>query len=270
MSDVQRYYEACVQYEWDRLVRRRTELAVTLRAFEEYLPPSPARIVDIGGGPGRYSIELAKQGYEVTLVDLSRDSLAFARERAQEAGVTLAGFIHANALDLSALPAGYFDAALLMGSLYHLLTEPDRATAVTETLRLMKPGAPFFAAFCARYAQFIYAARKDPAIIMDKDAVESLLATGIRNIDVDNGEWAPAYFIHPDEVRPFLEPLGLETTTLISCEGLVTAIEDLPGPYNEITGEVWQAWVDLNYRLGKDPCTHGLAAHLLYVGRKQE
>ncbi|MHB8947197.1 MAG: hypothetical protein ACYC6I_11760, partial [Bacillota bacterium] len=48
-------------------------------------------------------------------------------------------------------------------------------------------------------------------------------------------------------------------------EGLISMIED---KINETTGEVWEAWVDLNYRLGKDPSVHGAAEHLLAVVRK--
>lgn len=44
------YYEADVQHEWDRLAHRRTEFAITMKAFEEYLPPSPTRVLDVGGG----------------------------------------------------------------------------------------------------------------------------------------------------------------------------------------------------------------------------
>lgn len=37
---------------------------------------------------------------------------------------------------------------------------------------------------------------------------------------------------------------------------------------NELTGETFDAWVELNYKLGKDPSVHGAAEHILYVGRK--
>jgi hypothetical protein len=37
---------------------------------------------------------------------------------------------------------------------------------------------------------------------------------------------------------------------------------------NELTGEAFEAWVELNYKLGRDPTVHGAAEHLLYVGRK--
>lgn len=86
---VQRLYDAAPANEWIRMDRHRTEFAVTQRALQEYLPPSPARILDCGGGPGRYAVELARQGYQVVLFDLSAGNLALAQEKATEAGVAL-------------------------------------------------------------------------------------------------------------------------------------------------------------------------------------
>lgn len=47
------------------------------------------RILDVGCGTGRHSIELTKRGYTVTGVDLSGNQIKRAREKAQEAGVTI-------------------------------------------------------------------------------------------------------------------------------------------------------------------------------------
>jgi len=47
------------------------------------------KIIDIGCGTGRHAIELTKRGYSVTGVDLSEDQIKRAKEKAQEAGVTI-------------------------------------------------------------------------------------------------------------------------------------------------------------------------------------
>ena len=47
------------------------------------------RILDVGCGTGRHSIELAKRGYDVTGIDLSEDQLKRAKEKAREAGVMI-------------------------------------------------------------------------------------------------------------------------------------------------------------------------------------
>ena len=142
MSQVEQYYDENALDEWQRLERHRTEFGVTMLALEEFLPPPPARIADIGGGPGRYAISLAKKGYTVTLVDLAQENLSLAQDKAREAGITLEAVVHANALDLSQLAVGVYDAVLLMGPLYHLLTEEERKQAIRQALRILQPGGP--------------------------------------------------------------------------------------------------------------------------------
>jgi 2-polyprenyl-3-methyl-5-hydroxy-6-metoxy-1,4-benzoquinol methylase len=45
------------------------ELARTQELLQRFLPPHPADILDVGGGPGAYAGWLARLGYRVHLVD---------------------------------------------------------------------------------------------------------------------------------------------------------------------------------------------------------
>jgi 2-polyprenyl-3-methyl-5-hydroxy-6-metoxy-1,4-benzoquinol methylase len=88
---VAQYYDQQAQREWERMERHRTEFAVTLRILKKHLPPctpgiSPLRVLDCGGGPGRYAIELARQGYQVTLFDLSEGNLRLAKTKRRGGG----------------------------------------------------------------------------------------------------------------------------------------------------------------------------------------
>jgi len=266
MSRIERFYDNDAQYEWDRLERHRTEFAVTMRALGDYLPRPPAKILDVGAGPGRYAIALTQQGYEVTLCDISRKCLEFAEGKAREAGVDLSGCVHANATDLSEFPREGYDAVLLMGPLYHLLDAGEREKAVREARGVLKPGAPVFAAFITRYAPILYAAAYEPEMIKDENRLEEMLATGLLKAEVEGRGFTDAYLAHPSEVKPFMEAGGFETLDVIACEGIVGTCED---KINVLTGEQWEGWVELNYRLGKDPTVWGAAYHLLYVGRKR-
>jgi 2-polyprenyl-3-methyl-5-hydroxy-6-metoxy-1,4-benzoquinol methylase len=84
------FYDEFAPKEWERLQRHRTEFAVSLRAINEFLPRPLRSILDVGGGPGRYAIELTRQGYSVTLLDISQGNLRLARQKADEAQVSLA------------------------------------------------------------------------------------------------------------------------------------------------------------------------------------
>lgn len=257
------FYDGYAPQEWQRLEKHRTEFAVSLRAINEFLPSPPCAVLDVGGGPGRYAIELSRQGYRVTLLDISRENLRLALQKASEAQVSLAGTIHANALDLSKLDSAGYDAVLLMGPLYHLLSHGERAQAIREAMRVLRPGGRLFAAFITRFAPFRYQAIGEPAwLVENPEYALQLLETGIH--DQPTG-FAKAYYAQPDEVMPFMEGCGLRTLNLVGCEGVVAEHEE---KVNALTGKAWEAWVDLNYKLGQDPTLYGASDHLLYIGEK--
>jgi 2-polyprenyl-3-methyl-5-hydroxy-6-metoxy-1,4-benzoquinol methylase len=70
---VRGYCTGTVRQEWRRLdadAYQRLEFETTLLFLEEHLPQK-GLILDAGGGPGRYTIQLARRGYEVVLLDLT-------------------------------------------------------------------------------------------------------------------------------------------------------------------------------------------------------
>jgi S-adenosylmethionine-dependent methyltransferase len=56
-------------------LRGRVRTHVIDRQLRWHLPPAPARLVDVGGGAGNQSIPLARDGYEITIVDPSSSML---------------------------------------------------------------------------------------------------------------------------------------------------------------------------------------------------
>lgn len=262
MPESEHFYDQYAQREWERLERHKTEFAVTMRALQEHLPPPPARIVDIGGGPGRYAIALAKLGYQVTLVDLSGKSLALAAEKAAAAQVNIEQLIHANALDLGMIPTNTYQAAIILGPLYHLLEHKERVQAIQEARRVVEPGGIVGAAFITRFAPFRQAAVDEQEWLFDEhDYAIELLASGVHT---QTTMFANAYFINPEDVLPLMETVGLQTKLLIGVEGIVAGHED---GVNALQGSTWDAWVDLNYQLGRDASLYGASDHLLYIGQ---
>ena len=86
---VSQYYFDSVRKEWRRLVAdpyHQLEFDTTFRFLEKYLPDQ-GHILDAGGGPGRYTIELAGRGYQLTLLDFTPVILEFARRCIKRAGV---------------------------------------------------------------------------------------------------------------------------------------------------------------------------------------
>lgn len=263
---VERLYDRQPQQEWERLERHRTEFAVTMRGLAEHLPPPPARVLDCGGGPGRYAIALARQGYDVTLFDLSSACLRLAAEKASEAGVAVTAYEQGTATDLSRYPDTTFDAVLSMGPLYHLLEETERLRALAEAQRVLKPSGVLFAAFISRYAPIRYVAAHEPEWPLEHpELLEMVLGTGRLPPRGEAGSMFAAHFAHPSEIIPLCRRAGFEVLTVLGVEGMVSMVED---KVNTLSGEAWETWVDLNHRLAEDPTLHSGVEHLLAVAHK--
>src|ERR1700758_4249556 len=70
--------------------RGELERVRTQAILAQYLPPAPATIFDIGGAAGVYAFPLARQGYQVHLIDPVELHLDQARRYAGDSGIALA------------------------------------------------------------------------------------------------------------------------------------------------------------------------------------
>lgn len=268
MNTIERFYDQTVEGEWQRLLVHKIEYGLTMKALQEFLPPAPARIADVGGATGRYAIELARAGYTVTLVDLSKENLKFAQARAAETGVQLAGYHHADARDLSLLSDRQFDAVLLMGPMYHLLTVEDRAQAISEARRILRAHGRVFAAFMSRYSVLQIMPYYDPTYIVNhRSELDRILSTGVYQPSDSPLAWTDVWFAHPTEIAPIMQAAGFSQNRLIATEALMHGQE---GPINALPDDLHQQWIDLLYTLADDPCLLGACGHLLYIGEKTD
>ena len=265
MKTVEAFYDQDPQYEWERMRRHRTEFAVTFRALADYLPPPPAKILDIGGGPGRYALELAQQGYDVTLLDLSQKNLDFAQDKAKEMAITLTAFVHGDATQLPQLPYEQYDAILMFGPLYHLTAVSARNKAIAEAIRVLRPNGLLFVSFITRMAPIRDTALRHPNwIVENPDLWREIVEEGVNRAG-DHTRFTDAYFAWPNEIRPFMEAHQLETILELGLEGVVSGHE---AEMNRAPDDVFAEWVKINYQLGQRLDMLGAADHILYIGQK--
>ena len=112
--------------------------------LDAHLQPR-TRVLDLGGGPGRYAAELARRGHRVVLVDPVPEPLETAR--AKLAGVEGVESIDAgDARDLRRHADASFGAVLAFGPFYHLVEEGERRRAAAEMARVLVPGGLAFVA----------------------------------------------------------------------------------------------------------------------------
>ena len=124
------------------------ELVRSQELIDRVLPPPPAVILDVGGGPGVYSCWLAQRGYEVHLVDPVQkhvDQAKRASERQPDHPIASVTKSDARSLDQSDASA---DVVLLMGPLYHLTTRSDRIRSLLEAYRVLRSGGVVVCTAC--------------------------------------------------------------------------------------------------------------------------
>jgi S-adenosylmethionine-dependent methyltransferase len=136
---VKSYYDDNSEYEWERLNKpySKIEFCSTMYLIDKYFPKKGS-IIDIGSGPGRYSIELLKKGYKVSLFELSQNELNIAKDKINALGLKAEAYICENALNLNLLENEKYDALLLMGPMYHVLDAEDRLAILKEAMRILK------------------------------------------------------------------------------------------------------------------------------------
>jgi len=142
---ISQFYE---RYDEDgRLLTRpgQVEFETTMRYIRQYLPAG-ASILEIGAATGRYSHTLARAGYTVDAVELVQHNIDQFKANAQP-GEHIS-IRQGNACDLSAFPDDTYDVTLLLGPMYHLFTEAEKHTALSEAIRVTKPGGVVFVAYC--------------------------------------------------------------------------------------------------------------------------
>lgn len=267
-SDITAFYAKGL--ERDRLERGdgALEFKRTQVLLERYLPGPGSVVIDVGGGPGRYSLWLARRGYRVHLVDPVPLHVEQAREAsAALGGSALASIETGDALELR-FPDETADAVLLLGPLYHLTEPEDRVRALAEARRVCRIGGVVVAAAISRFASAMDGLRAgyltDPAF---QKTVASDLGDGRhRNPTGHPAYFTTAYFHRPEELAAECDAAGLTHEETLAIEGIAWLLPDL---------ETWLAdegrkaiLLNTLAQLEAEPSLLGASAHLLAVARR--
>jgi ubiquinone/menaquinone biosynthesis C-methylase UbiE len=258
--------------EWDRLVKdpfHKLEYDTTLMFLKKYLPPK-GLILDAGGGPGRYTVELAKMGYDIMLMDLVPGHLEIAKKKIKQAKIQgkVKGIVEGSITDLSGFKDKHFDAVICLGGpLSHVHPAKERAAAVSELIRVAKKNAPVFISVMGKFGTI---ARFLPRMI---DKVKDTAQFKKLYLDGDDYRWyggkeSYAHFFELNELKllfankvKFLEDIGLQGLSSPSKEQINTMAEREPA--------AWKNWLEMHYKLCTHPTVVESSLHFMVIGRKK-
>ncbi|MHB1484126.1 MAG: class I SAM-dependent methyltransferase [Saccharofermentanales bacterium] len=260
---VEEFYNNGVQHEWERLDRHPIEFKVTAHFIDKYIKPGD-RVLDIGGGPGRYSLYLASRGCDVTLLDLSEANVKLAELKAIEQNLSIHCY-SGDARYADKIIDGKFDAILLMGPMYHLLDESDRILAVKSSMKLLRDGGTLFISFISIYAGVCYAMKCMPSLVLDQNEKE-YMDCFFENRTYCGDAFTKACFIAPCDIIPFMNKFSIQKLHLIGQESITSPCED-----RIITqsNEILDKWTEIAIRTCEREEFLAFSEHLMYIGVKQ-
>ena len=261
--EIERYYSS----EWDEDARlrdglNRLEFLRTQEILRRYLDP-PMRVIDIGGGSGVHAEWLLSDGHTVDLVD----PVPLHIDQANTALGATEGFT-ARLGDARALDGDddIYDAGLVMGPLYHLTDRTDRVRALTEAVRVVRPGGVVAAAAITRFAS-LFAGLEADEIFVDqfRAVVERDLAEGQHRNVPGKDYFTTAFFHHPDELADEATEAGLVDIEVLAVEGPLGASPQVADAWEDPAKR--EVLLDLVRRVEREPTLMGIGPHLLLIGR---
>lgn len=231
------------------------------------LPRPPARIIDVGGAAGVYSLWLLDQGYDVHLID----ALPLHVELATQTFNQHARRSHASACvgDARQLtePESSADVILLLGPLYHLTERDDRLQALREAYRVLRPGGTLFAAGISRFASLLDGLARN---LVDDPVFQTVLQEDLetgqhRNPRHDPDYFTTAFFHHPDDLAEEVAEAGFVLDSLLPVEGPAWLLPNLAERLGD-AGKRTQL-LSLLRAVEEEPSMIGVSAHFLAVAR---
>lgn len=249
-----------------RLVNHRcgqVEYLTTMGYIQAYLKPGD-RVLEIGAGTGRYSAALAEMGYEVTAVELVPHNLNILRQKITPKMKLTA--LEGNALDLSMLQNDSFEITLLLGPLYHLYTREDKERAISEALRVTKPGGIVMAAYCvpdASIVEYVFKGGKLGEVLEDgmldtetfatlsDPSTEKYLFEMVRKVDIDR----------------MMAGFPVQRLRYVATDGLAWFMRQ---ELQEMEKETFQMFLKYHLTVCENPDLVGATAHSLDIFRKLE
>lgn len=246
--------------EEGRLLTRygRVEFETTMRYIRRYLPEN-ARIIEIGAGTGRYSHTLAREGHTVDAVELVQHNIdQFIAGTAEGERVTIR---QGSACDLSAFPDDTYDVTLLLGPMYHLFTEAEKFAALSEAIRVTKPGGVIFVAYCMA----------DPSILQFgfmKGNAPQLIEKGLLDPVTFKASSTPAelFELHrTEDIAALRSHFNVTPLHLIAADGYANHMRETVAAMDD---ELFALYLQYHFATCERPDMLGLSHHTLDIFRK--
>ena len=260
-----------------RLMRRhgQVEYITSMKYIHKYLEilqgenakDTTLQILDIGAGTGRYAVELAKEGYDVTAVEYVKYNLGrlkqnanVAKKEGQEAGKEfLLQAYQGDARKLKRFAEDTFDLTLLFGPMYHLYSFEDKLQALMEAKRVTKPDGYILVAYLMNeYGVLTYGFKEGHAL--------ECMADGRLDEDYHcHSKEEDLYdYVRLEDMEALRHAAGLEHVQTISADG---PADYMRRELNAMSEEMFAKFIEYHLSTCERPELLGAGAHTVDILR---
>ena len=248
--------------EEGRLLSRhgQVEYLTTMKYIRECLSRvSDPDILEIGAGTGRYSVTLAKQGYRVTAVELIAHNLELLKRKLD--GSERITAIQGNALDLSMLPDAKFSLTMVLGPMYHLYTREEKLRALSEAVRVTKPGGYILVAYCMN----------EPTVIQYVFGLNKLQEVTEHNMLTPDWHCKSEpkdlfEMVRTEEIAKLDAEVPVKRIKLVAADGATNYRRDL---IDAMDDETFARWMDYHFTICERQDLIGASHHTLDILKKE-
>ncbi|MEQ1875290.1 MAG: methyltransferase domain-containing protein [Bdellovibrionia bacterium] len=262
LGDVQEYYET--GDEAARRNRHQLEFAVTFQILEKHLKPK-GNVLELGAGPGTYTLFLASKGHKVTALDLSMKLVEENRATICNAGFeNSVTHVHGDARDVLNLTQEKFDHILIMGPMYHLIKYSERRALLEAVGARLAPGGTVLSSFLSRAGFFGYMVTQHPEwLALSEGQFSSILKKGIIKDHPRNGAFR-GHFCTLEEIHGLHRDCGYEVTALHSQDPGIGGNDDA---FNRLPGPNKEDWARALFQISDDPLALGSGRTIMAIAK---
>lgn len=256
MTELEKYYNKFSEEK--RLTRRHgnVEYITSMKYIHKYLEGmQKAKILDVGAGTGRYSVQLASEGYDVTAVELVKYNLGILKSKKSSVKA-----YQGNAMNLSRFSDSTFDMTLLFGPMYHLYHFSDKLKALNEAKRVTRPGGFILIAYCMNEFSVITHAFKENFI--KESLAEGKLTKDFQTVTNEEDLYA---YVRIEEIDQLYQEAGLERMQIIAADGPANYLRPV---LNAMDDETYELFLQYHLATCERQDLIGASAHTVDILKK--
>lgn len=268
-ENVRDYYDKNAELEWNRLNNpySRVEYESTLYLIDKYFPKS-GHIIDIGSGPGRYSLELLKKEYEVSLLDISKNELDIARSKIEEANLAAQAYYCKSALELEGIEDESFDGVLVMGPLYHLHNLKQRQKVLKDTYRILKSKGRALISYINTWGVLRASTSEFPESFNDIEYFKGYIEGNLKFSQEES--FTETYFTTPPLAMKEICGCGFKVVTYAGAESFLSGLNiQMKNLYNDMP-DVYENYLKIAPEYCELPQYRDATEHLHFIVEKNE